>query len=87
MPTLLLSATARALPVARARLAAVARRARWHPFASVRDAAQGDDGDVPGWVLVTLMTAGLVLAIWAVAGPALTNLFTTAIARVTSFGG
>ena len=46
-----------------------------------------DRGDVPGWVLVTLMTAGLVLAIWALAGPALTNLFTTAIARVTSFGG
>lgn len=87
MPTLLLSATARALPVARAGLAAVARRARWHPLASLRAAAHGDDGDVPGWVLVTLMTAGLVLAIWAVAGPALTNLFTTAIARVTSFGG
>jgi hypothetical protein len=46
-----------------------------------------DRGDVPGWVLVTLMTAGLVLAIWALAGPALTNLFTTAIQRVTSFGG
>ena len=25
-------------------------------------------GDVPGWVLVTIMTAGLVMAIWAVAG-------------------
>lgn len=46
-----------------------------------------DDGDVPGWVLVTLMTAGLVLAIWAVAGPALTDLFETAIERVASFGG
>jgi len=46
-----------------------------------------DRGDVPGWVLVTLMTAGLVLALWAVAGPALTNLFESAIARVTGFGG
>ena len=53
----------------------------------LRRAAHGDAGDVPGWVLVTLMTAGLVLAIWAVAGPALTDLFTTAIARVTTFGG
>ena len=61
--------------------------ARRSPFAALRDAARGDDGDVPGWVLVTLMTAGLVLAIWAVAGPALTDLFTTAIARVSSFGG
>lgn len=54
---------------------------------ALRRAADGDDGDVPGWVLVTLMTAGLVLAIWAVAGPALTDLFTTAIDRVTTFGG
>ncbi|AIE82442.1 hypothetical protein ACRQDN_01645 [Actinotignum sp. GS-2025e] len=45
----------------------------------------GERGDVPGWVLVTLMTVGLVLAIWAVAGPALTNLFSTAIERISSF--
>nr|NLD39991.1 hypothetical protein [Actinomycetales bacterium] len=25
-------------------------------------------GDVPGWVMVTLMTAGLVAVIWALAG-------------------
>jgi hypothetical protein len=24
----------------------------------------GERGDVPGWVLITLMTAGLVMAIW-----------------------
>ncbi|NTW39871.1 MAG: hypothetical protein HGA44_08260, partial [Cellulomonadaceae bacterium] len=46
-----------------------------------------DRGDVPGWVLVTLMTAGLVLALWAVAGPALSGVFEDAISRVTSFGG
>ena len=46
-----------------------------------------DRGDVPGWVLVTLMTAGLVLAIWAIAGPALTGLFESAITRVSGFGG
>ena len=40
-------------------------------------------GDVPGWVLVTLMTAGLVVLIWAVAGPALTALFEQAIQRVS----
>lgn len=40
-------------------------------------------GDVPGWVLVTLMTAGLVIALWAVAGPALVKVFETAIAQVT----
>ena len=42
-------------------------------------------GDVPGWVLVTLMTAGLVIAIWAIAGPALSNVFETAINRVLNF--
>ncbi|QAY61884.1 hypothetical protein ET475_14455 [Microbacterium protaetiae] len=42
-----------------------------------------DQGDVPGWVLVTLMTAGLVVAIWALAGPALSDLFEQAIAKVS----
>ena len=42
-------------------------------------------GDVPGWVLVTLMTAGLVVVIWTVAGPALQGVFEQAIARVASF--
>jgi len=40
-------------------------------------------GDVPGWVLVTLMTAGLVIALWAVAGPALTSTFSDAISSVS----
>ena len=42
-----------------------------------------DRGDVPGWVLVTLMTAGLVAGLWLVAGPALENLFLDAIADVS----
>lgn len=41
-------------------------------------------GDVPGWVLIVLMTAGLVVAIWALAGPALSEVFTEAITRVRS---
>lgn len=45
--------------------------------------AEDETGDVPGWVLVTLMTAGLVVLIWAVAGPALTGLFEQAISRVS----
>lgn len=52
-------------------------RARWAP--------DDDRGDVPGWVLVTLMTAGLVVAIWALAGPALAQLFEQAISRVSGF--
>lgn len=42
-------------------------------------------GDVPGWVLITLMTAGLVLLLWGVAGPALTGVFEQAIQRVSTF--
>ena len=44
-----------------------------------------DVGDVPGWVLITLMTAGLVIVIWGLAGPALSNVFQQAISRVTNF--
>ena len=44
-----------------------------------------DRGDVPGWVLITLMTAGLVVLIWALAGPALSGLFEQAISRVSGF--
>jgi len=44
-----------------------------------------DRGDVPGWVLITLMTAGLVIIIWGLAGPALSAVFQQAIERVTGF--
>jgi hypothetical protein len=47
--------------------------------------ALDDRGDVPGWVLITLMTAGLVIVIWAIAGPALSQVFQQAIDRVTGF--
>lgn len=39
----------------------------------------GDRGDVPGWVLITLMTAGIVTALWVVAEPTLRNLLTNAL--------
>ena len=54
---------------------------------AARSAAPVDDdperGDVPGWVLVTMMTAGLVVLLWGVAGPALTGLFNQAISSVS----
>lgn len=49
----------------------------------LRDALEDERGDVPGWVLITLMTAGLVVVIWALAGPALAQLFEQAISRVS----
>lgn len=45
--------------------------------------ARDETGDVPGWVLISLMTAGLVIAIWAIAGPLLGEIFESAISRVT----
>lgn len=51
----------------------------------LRVAVDDERGDVPGWVLITLMTAGLVVAIWMLAGPALAGLFEQAIERVSGF--
>jgi hypothetical protein len=51
--------------------------------AIAKDAYDDERGDVPGWVLITLMTAGLVVVIWALAGPALSDLFQQAIERVS----
>lgn len=39
-------------------------------------------GDVPGWVLITLMTAGLVTVLWAVAGPKLSDILGSALDSV-----
>ena len=36
--------------------------------------AEGERGDVPGWVLVVLMTTGLVTAIWTIAAPRLSSI-------------
>lgn len=44
---------------------------------------QEDRGDVPGWVLVTVMTAGLVTALWIVADDQLRSIFSSALGRVT----
>ena len=49
----------------------------------LRERIAEERGDVPGWVLITLMTAGLVVVIWALAGPALSSVFEQAIDRVT----
>ncbi|GAB3593293.1 hypothetical protein GCM10027446_15390 [Angustibacter peucedani] len=43
-----------------------------------------DRGDVPGWVLVTMMTAGLVAGLWAIAGNTLGDLFRDAVNGVSA---
>ncbi|MFK0005697.1 hypothetical protein ACIQTZ_01450 [Paenarthrobacter sp. NPDC090520] len=39
-------------------------------------------GDVPGWVMITLMSAILVAGLLAIASPALENLFNQAMSKV-----
>ena len=41
-----------------------------------------DRGDVPGWVLITVMTAGLVAVIWGVAEDQLRDLLRSALNSV-----
>lgn len=42
-------------------------------------------GDVPGWVLITLMTAAMVVLLWSLAAPALTTVFNQAMSKVVAF--
>ncbi|MFL4478587.1 hypothetical protein ACIPUB_09975 [Paeniglutamicibacter sp. ORCA_105] len=47
---------------------------------------RNERGDVPGWVMITLMSALLVAALLAIAGPRLEELFNQAINRVSGLG-
>lgn len=51
--------------------------------AYVRPKDDRERGDVPGWVMITLMSAVLVAALLAIAGPALEGLFNQAIDQVS----
>ena len=44
---------------------------------------QAERGDVPGWVLITVMTAGLVAAIWLIADDQLSAVLSRAISDVS----
>jgi hypothetical protein len=45
--------------------------------------SRNERGDVPGWVLVTVMTAGLVVAVWSVADGQLKSVLTSALRSVS----
>jgi hypothetical protein len=51
-------------------------------YRSIRDRDHHERGDVPGWVMITLMSAVLVAALLALAGPALEGLFNQAMDKV-----
>lgn len=65
----------------------VETRPRFHSplrAASARARVRCDDrGDVPGWVLITVMTAGLVTVLWQLAGPKLSDMLDSALSSVT----
>ena len=44
---------------------------------------RSERGDVPGWVLITVMTAGLVAGLWAIAGSQLGSMLREALASVS----
>ncbi|WP_350225243.1 hypothetical protein [Arthrobacter sp. efr-133-TYG-118] len=48
----------------------------------VPDDDHSERGDVPGWVMITLMSAALVAGLLALAGPALEGLFNQAMSKV-----
>lgn len=45
-------------------------------------AARDERGDVPGWVMITVMSAGLVAVLTAVAGPQLRSMLENALSAV-----
>ena len=53
----------------------------------VRLSCRGDAGDVPGWVMVTVMTAGLVAAVFAVFRDAIVVAVQNALDQVVSDPG
>ncbi|HVT20641.1 MAG TPA: hypothetical protein VHE57_04570 [Mycobacteriales bacterium] len=58
---------------------AISLRMWWRGLRAKMAAHGRDRGDVPGWVLITMMTAGIVVALWVVAEPTLKNLLTSAL--------
>ena len=46
--------------------------------------ARSERGDVPGWVLVVLMTTGLVTGIWTVAQPRLSSILKNSLDNMNS---
>ncbi len=51
--------------------------------AVARDSRDGERGDVPGWVMITLMSAVLVAGLLALAQEQLAAMFQDAMGRIT----
>jgi hypothetical protein len=61
---------------------------RWTNNALIRaharlsDGSERERGDVPGWVMITLMTAIIVIAIWGIASSQLKEMLGNAFSKV-----
>ncbi len=54
---------------------------RWQARLLAEDTERGD---IPGWVLITIMTAGLVTLVWGVASDQLSDILKSALNSVKS---
>lgn len=68
--------------IRRANDAVIALRTRY-----VMRPTESERGDVPGWVMITLMTAVIVVLIWGIASKQLTDLLNSAFDKVSKQGG
>jgi hypothetical protein len=57
-------------------------RPQWRQQGSRHPWTRTERGDVPGWVLITVMTAALVAGLLAIAGPELNQMLREALASV-----
>jgi hypothetical protein len=68
--------------IRRANVVFIALRTRY-----VIGPTDSERGDVPGWVMITLMTAVIVVLIWGIASKQLTDLLNSAFDKVSKQGG
>lgn len=54
----------------------------WKLIDALIEVRDQEGGDVPGWVLIVLMTSALVIAIWGIASDRLVNIVQTALNTV-----
>lgn len=54
----------------------------WRLVLHLHHLSRDESGDVPGWVLIVLMTSALVIAIWGVARDRLVAIVSTALGNV-----
>jgi len=54
----------------------------WRVLSELLATHEREDGDIAGWVLIVLMSAGLVIAVWGIAEGRLVDIFSNALDTV-----